>query len=223
MPIYKTKNENFFKKWSPQMAYVLGFFTADGNMIKNKRGAHFIEFQSIDKEIIYKIREAFNSNLYIGEYQPKNKNCKKRYRLQIGSKIIFKDLLGLGMAPNKSLTIELPKIPKKYFSDFIRGYFDGDGNVTTGKYIRKDTKKQKVYIISGFTCGSKNFLEKLHMRFKKESDIIGGSLYYHTRGFRLYFSTKDSLSLYNLMYKNIDNSLFLSRKKKIFEKYFKIR
>ena len=25
------------------MAYVLGFFTADGNMIKNKRGAHFIE------------------------------------------------------------------------------------------------------------------------------------------------------------------------------------
>jgi len=44
MPIYKTKNENFFKKWTPEMAYVLGFFAADGSMVKNKRGACFIEF-----------------------------------------------------------------------------------------------------------------------------------------------------------------------------------
>jgi hypothetical protein len=48
MPIYRAKNENFFKKWSPEMAYVLGFFTADGNMLKNKRGAHFIEFNTTD-------------------------------------------------------------------------------------------------------------------------------------------------------------------------------
>ncbi len=32
MPIYKTKNEAFFKKWTPEMAYVLGFFTADGTI-----------------------------------------------------------------------------------------------------------------------------------------------------------------------------------------------
>jgi hypothetical protein len=48
MSIYRAKNENFFKKWSPEMAYVLGFFTADGNMLKNKRGAHFIEFNTTD-------------------------------------------------------------------------------------------------------------------------------------------------------------------------------
>ena len=74
MPIYKTKNEDFFKKWSPKMTYVLGFFAADGNMIKNKRGAHFIEFQSTDKEILNKIKKCLKSNLAIGEYQPKNKN-----------------------------------------------------------------------------------------------------------------------------------------------------
>ncbi|TSC56528.1 MAG: hypothetical protein Greene071421_167 [Parcubacteria group bacterium Greene0714_21] len=33
------------------MAYVLGFITADGALIKNKRGAKFIEIQSIDKEL----------------------------------------------------------------------------------------------------------------------------------------------------------------------------
>jgi len=40
MPIPKTKNEDFFKNWTQEMAYVLGFFTADGNMIKNNKGAH---------------------------------------------------------------------------------------------------------------------------------------------------------------------------------------
>jgi hypothetical protein len=54
MPIFKTKNENFFKNWTPEMAYVLGFFTADGSMIRNKRGAHFIEFQITDKNLLYR-------------------------------------------------------------------------------------------------------------------------------------------------------------------------
>ena len=44
------------------MAYVLGFFAADGNMIKNKRGAHFIEFQITDKNLLEKIRELLGSN-----------------------------------------------------------------------------------------------------------------------------------------------------------------
>jgi hypothetical protein len=42
MPIHKEINHDFFKLWTPGMAYVLGFFSADGSMIKNKRGACFI-------------------------------------------------------------------------------------------------------------------------------------------------------------------------------------
>ena len=168
MPIYKTKNENFFKKWSPEMAYVSGFFAADGSMIKNKRGAYFIEFKSTDKEIINKIRKTIRANLAIGEYQPKQENHNKRYRLQIGSKEIFKDLLKLGMTPNKSLTLKMPKIPDKYFSHFIRGYFDGDGNVSISHYVRRArNNKKSITILSGFTCGSKKFLEKLFTKLKK--------------------------------------------------------
>jgi len=62
MPIYKTKKENFFKKWTPEMAYILGFFTADGTMIKNRRGAHFIEFQITDRNLLRKIKRSFGSN-----------------------------------------------------------------------------------------------------------------------------------------------------------------
>lgn len=62
MPIARKKDDNFFKKWSPEMAYVIGFFTADGCMIRNKRGAHFIEFQITDKDILIKIRKVLQSN-----------------------------------------------------------------------------------------------------------------------------------------------------------------
>lgn len=222
MPIYKTKNENFFKKWSPKMAYVLGFFTADGNMIKNKRGACFIEFQITDKNLLGKIKKAFNSNHKIA-IRKKQGVWKTSYRLQIGSKEIFNDLLKLGLTPNKSKTIKFPNIPDKYFSHFLRGYFDGDGNVTITKYKRKNrNNKINITILSGFISGSEIFIKQLRNKIKKVANILGGTFYYSNRGYRLYYSVNDSLKLYRFMYKNIIGDLFLNRKKKKFEKYFKI-
>lgn len=202
------------------MAYVLGFFAADGNMMRNKRSAYFIEFGSTDKEIIMKIRKALKTNLAIGEYQPRNKNYNKRYRIQIGSKKMFNDLLRLGMTPNKSKTLKFPKIPDKYFSHFVRGYFDGDGCVTIGQYKRTDRINAKTNIIvSSFTCGSKQFLKALFKKLKKFANIAGGNIYYSSRAYRLILSIRDSLALYKFMYRNINNNLFLSRKKKVFEQY----
>lgn len=220
MPIYKAKNEDFFKKWSPEMAYVLGFFTADGNMIKNNRGAHFIAFYSTDKDIIGKIRIALNSNLKVSlkNKHSINSHWKNSYQLQIGSKEIFNDLLNLGMTPNKSLTIKMPIVPPEFLSHFLRGYFDGDGHVSVSTYQQKDRKNKSKVIITGFTSGSRNFLEGLKKILKKREIIRGGTLF-HSSGHRLCFSTHDSLRLYNFMYRN-ENSLCLSRKKVIFEHYF---
>lgn len=65
------------------MAYVLGFFTADGSMIKNKRGAHFIEFEITDKDLLFRIRDLLGSNHKI---TTRDRNKSLSYRLQIGSK-----------------------------------------------------------------------------------------------------------------------------------------
>jgi hypothetical protein len=91
-------------------------------MAKNKRGAHFIEIEITDKELLEEIRDALGSNHKIAA-RNKNKKWKISYRLQIGSKEIFSDLLSLGMTPCKSKTIRLPKVPNKYFPHFVRGYF----------------------------------------------------------------------------------------------------
>ena len=56
MPILKRYDKFFFKKWSREMAYVLGLFASDGTMIHNKRGAHFVEFDLTDKIILQKVK-----------------------------------------------------------------------------------------------------------------------------------------------------------------------
>lgn len=42
--------ETFFDSWSSDMAYVLGFFAADGHMYKNKNGSCYVCFTSTEPE-----------------------------------------------------------------------------------------------------------------------------------------------------------------------------
>jgi hypothetical protein len=218
MPILRTKHEDFFKTWSSDMAYVLGFFAADGSMYRTRRGTHFIGFQITDGELLKAIRDALGSNHKIG-IKKAHANNKTVYQLQIGSKVIFNDLIKLGMTPAKSKTIFLPDIPKDYFADFLRGYFDGDGHVSSGTYKVAARKNPKRILLSGFTSGSKIFLEQLLMQSKRFG-IRGGSLYYSGGGYRLSFSILDSLALYKIMYASGPKKLFLKRKRERFEKYF---
>ncbi len=80
---------------------MLGFFTADGSMIKNKRRAPFIEFNSTDRELIEKTKIALGSNYKISPCR-KNTKWKQAYRLQIGSREMFNDLFMMGLIQNKS-------------------------------------------------------------------------------------------------------------------------
>lgn len=81
MPIYKTKNEHFFKTWSPEMAYILGFFAADGSMYQTNRGTHFIEFQITDGDLLKEIQVLLGSNHKITIRQ-RDSRWKLIYRLQ---------------------------------------------------------------------------------------------------------------------------------------------
>ena len=195
------------------MAYVLGFFTADGNMIKNKRGAHFIEFQITDLDLLEDIKEALGSNHKISTRRKNilNKKWKDAYRLQIGSKQIFNDLLKLGLTPNKSKTVDLPYIPDKYFSHFVRGYFDGDGNVVSGYFNRCDRKNKAYVLATRFTSGSELILDNLKNNLSR---LLGttGSSHYKDNTWRLNYSINDSKKLFKFMYSSLKNNLFLERK-----------
>ena len=54
-------------------------------------------------------------------------NGKKYQRVQFGDVLFYDFLMSIGFTPAKSKTIGVLDIPKKYFFDFLRGSFDGDG------------------------------------------------------------------------------------------------
>lgn len=194
------------------MAYVLGYFAADGCMLKNNRGAHFIEFTSIDKDLVALVQSLMGSNHRISHRNRATQNIN--YRLQIGNKKIFNALKKLGFTPAKSHTLKLPAIPKPYFEHFTRGYFDGDGHVSIIKRLNRPSS----VVQSGFTSGSNQFLADLHTKLKEYARIRGGSLDRRQGYSRLNFSINDSLRLYEFIYRNgIDRCL--KRKFLVFRKY----
>lgn len=217
MPIHKTKDENFFKTWTSDMAYVLGFFAADGSMYRTRRGGYYIDFGITDRTLLRSIRNTLGSQNKITT-RKRNARWKPIYRLQIGSKYMFNDLAALGFTRAKSLTLRLPLIPPLYVSDFVRGYFDGDGCVHFGKYWRKDRAKWKLQLSVHFTSGSKDLLEDLWGVLK--SVACGGHIAKKTRGYELVFGQHDAVALFRFMYNN-GSELFLERKYKNFRFAFK--
>jgi hypothetical protein len=112
---------DFFKTWSHNMAWVVGYITADGCVRKNK---YEVKIKSIDYEMLEFVRQNLSTNYQIKK--EKGSNC---YSISIYSKNIIDDLYKLGITDKKSLTIHLPSIPKEYFWSFLRGLIDGDGHI----------------------------------------------------------------------------------------------
>lgn len=224
MPVLKALKRDFFKKWSPEMAYVLGYFAADGSMVKNSRGAHFIEFTSTDRILLEHVRAVTSSEHKIQTRNRKKKkiNWKTQYRVQVGSKEWFTDLIALGFTERKSLSLCFPLIPAQYLAHFVRGYFDGDGCVYFQNLKYADRPNKRWVLQTLFTSGSRSFLASLH-QLLRNCGVKRGSLRKKVRGFELVFSHHDSLALYKLMYHtNPTSSLFLPRKRVKLERAIRI-
>jgi intein-encoded DNA endonuclease-like protein len=131
-------------------------------------------------------------------------------------------LLKLGFSQNKTKRLLVPDMPKKYFFDFVRGYFDGDGNVWVGE-VHKERKTRTLVIQIAFTSVSKDFLISLKNKLH-EHGVIGGSIYSHkTKNYsRLAFVNSDALKISKMMYNTV-TPLVLARKKEVFERFLKMK
>lgn len=217
-------NEAFFDKWGHIMAYVLGYFYADGSLedASYLRGK-YIRVTSVEKYSILRIKRWLNSQHTVVKLKSTWPNGKPRYLLRIGDHHLYHALTRWGLYPNKSLTIKFPDIPKKYLGDFLRGYLDGDGCVylylSRGKHKRVIVKKLSVI----FTSGSRGFLKRLSKILRPHIEMKKEKVYKGQRAFQLRLGTKDSINLFKLLYGGAVPGDFFRRKFNVFAQYFKLR
>lgn len=220
----KDFNHDFFKSWSAQMAYVLGLIFSDGTVedVRKSSRTCYLGITSKDKQLILDIQKVMSSehNLYHRkEHQYKFPDqrtgiSKENWTLRIGSKKLFDDLVKLGLKPRKSLSLKFPEISNEYLNFFVRGYFDGDGSIST--YITKGRKAYRLRIT--FTCGSKQFLESLSKRLNTVLRIGDKNIYFQ-HAYKLMYNKYDSLKILDFMYKDLDKAPFLDRKYDKYQKY----
>jgi len=204
-PIKHTVNEDFFKHWSDDMAYILGYVATDGNINWNPAKSYraltitACEKDSGHLECVRKLIKSTKPLLY--------SNKTKSYRLIANSEKICGDLMGFGITNNKSLTIKFPNIPKCFLPHFIRGVVDGDGT------IRYNDRKRSPYFDITIYSGSRDFCEGL-VKSVKTLGIDGHVRKVHKHLFVVQYCCTRGMKLAKIIYKG--SNIRLERK---FQKY----
>jgi hypothetical protein len=187
-----TVNRDFFKTWTPQMAYVLGFIYADGSLDAGKKNTKTngkkntktkttiasprCSISQKSPEILEKIKVLMSCDKKL--YKAKNRPRGHIYHLVLNNEEIYEDLLKLGLTPAKSLSVKFPEMPQDCIRHFIRGCWDGDGSVYLEKRkdldykasVRLGKKVEYVKYIrlgASFVSGSKEFIKRIVLELYK--------------------------------------------------------
>lgn len=197
--------------WDEGLAYFTGLIASDGNLQKDKPK---INFTSSDKELIYHVREIISRYRRTDNIatQKLERDDSIWWRYQFTSRPLYYFLKDIGIQPNKSKTISRIDVPNKYFSDFLRGEIDGDGNF----YVQNNN-----IITTRIYSGSEEFLRFLKNKINTLiTENSQGSIRERGNCYSLKFSTRDTKKICNKIYHRQLN-YYLERKKTITEEYFK--
>jgi len=217
---YRSIDENFFKTWDSNMAYVLGYIVADGCVLVDsarKRNPYTLNITSRDKDHLVKISKALGSDHKISRKQA---NGKVAHQIQIRNFTLVKDLLNLGVPPRKGDNLEDVRVKKEFFSDYFRGYFDGDGSV----YIYQVNGTPQIK--ASLTSKRLRFISRINKRVCQAIDIPLKNIHKKSSMGKVWydfnFYIDDCRKLFKFMYDS-NPKLFLNRKKAVFKKWQMIK
>ncbi len=133
----------------PVFWYLVGVVAADGCLSSDGRHVTVVA-----KDGRYLSQLKRHAGLRCGVTKCYGSSGQLAHRLQIGSRVLYDRLLGIGLTPRKSLTIGQLAVPDEYFRDFLRGVIDGDGNIRRWNHPTNGREQWRLYV-----CGaSKPFL-----------------------------------------------------------------
>ena len=201
-------DEYVFDTINEESAYWLGFLLADGYIDKDYK---LIELSLKDKEHVEKFKKFMKSEHNIKQRVIKSNNSTV-YRIMIGSVYLCDRLKHLGFISNKTyiptiISYEVYNSP--YLKDFIRGYFEGDGNLMLEKGQRSTGLRMTSYSINDLNILKECIKKATNIEFKiyESKDRAPSMVIY-----------KERYEFCNWIYK--DCTTYLDRKYDIYKKYF---
>jgi DNA-binding transcriptional regulator WhiA len=210
-------NDSYFEVIDTEKkAYILGFLCADGHITHTEIQ---IEVAEKDIDILYKIQKALGSDHPIRDtykdnpYKRTDRTKLKLKRIKICSVNLTKPLLAMGLGGKKTYSLNssiLNYVPKYLIRDFLRGYFDGDGNVFFGKKYASGIK----YNIN--ICGNEEFLMNTFQKYFPSTNKLYKDLYSKQCYIWKISSKEKVLKFLHYLYYN--SSIFLSRKYLVYRK-----
>jgi len=183
-------------KWRSGLAYAVGLLASDGCLSCD--GRH-IDLTSIDIDQLQNFNKALGKKLNIGYKDRNSMSHNTAYRVQISSVLFYQFLESIGFTKKKSLTIKKIVLPNKYFFDFLRGLFDGDG--CSYSYWDKRWESSFMFYI-GFCSGSVQFIDWLRGKIKSLVKISGHVTKTKRRNhyYQLKYSKYEAVKLTKFMY-----------------------
>lgn len=167
-------NDQYFKNIDTlNKAYVLGFICADGFVACNRWGNPAtlgIALSNTDRDVLSFIKNELQS-----QHKIKLDKTKQYCSLYINSVDLCNSLVELGVAPNKTLTLDIAevvnraKLNDEQISAFLLGYYDGDGCISNWTHPNGTTVQTLISFVGTMeTCQyiqnyfNKGFLKKRH-------------------------------------------------------------
>lgn len=216
-------NEDFFSSWSSKMAYALGIICTDGNLnpgrirepwrAKSASTIPRISAHQKEPELLEKVLSLMECDaklIFRKERIYGNTKAGAGYFFHVTNEKLYNDIEKLGLTPNKSLTMQFPKVPNEFIRHFIRGCWDGDGSA----YIEKKINK----IGASFVSGSYAFVEAM-IQHLVDAGFSGRTIHSNNHSNKSYyfrFTGKQVPMLYHYLYDDVPDTEYLKRKYDLF-------
>lgn len=216
----KYKVNDNYEILSHNGCWLLGMYSADG-YLSNQKGSKnrlSLALSQVDEEILLRIKEELSVErplcYYIQELDGKQ---YPSVSLNFTSAILRKEFEKyMPAGGNKTQELKnLPKIPKEFMLDYLRGLWDGDGTFVISYAKDRKIPRFGMSLISY----NKSFLEEISDYLKNNYYFPEGYIYPDHNAWSLRYSARrDVLKLGQLFYEN--DYLSLKRKK---DKYLEMK
>lgn len=231
-------DEDFFRHWSNEMAYVLGVIYTDGHINPGRKldpsqktttmSPRLVIAQK-EPELLLKVSKLMKCNMKL-RYKKKRGIAGALYVFDICSQKIYDDLTNFGLSPQKSKTIEFPNIPQEFVRHFIRGCWDGDGSVffdkgkvlasyITGSFNFVERLVQDLLRVGIYRIGKKFESDEMWLEFPEGRFPLKIHKDKRANAFYIIIQTRENMmKLFHYFYDGVDESVYLTRKYNVFVK-----